>query len=95
LLHIANSIETCGPVWAYWAYPMERYCGGLQRAIQSHRFPFASLDKRVRDLAQLDQIKTIYNLQRALDLTTRSKIEERGIRIATRRLIFLFSRARH
>ncbi|KDQ09486.1 hypothetical protein BOTBODRAFT_84773, partial [Botryobasidium botryosum FD-172 SS1] len=60
LLHLADSIEACGPAWAYWTYAMERYCGGLQRAIRNRRFPFASLDKRVRDLAQLDQIKTRY-----------------------------------
>ncbi|KDQ11951.1 hypothetical protein BOTBODRAFT_79689, partial [Botryobasidium botryosum FD-172 SS1] len=60
LLHIADFIQACGPVWCYWAYPMERYCGSLQRAIVSRRFPFASLDKRVRDVAQLDQLKSLY-----------------------------------
>ena len=30
LLHTADNIEYCGPVWAYWAFPMERYCSVLQ-----------------------------------------------------------------
>ncbi|THH16136.1 hypothetical protein EW146_g4451 [Bondarzewia mesenterica] len=44
LLHIADSIEACGPVWAYWAFPMERYCSLIRPAIKSRKHPFASLD---------------------------------------------------
>ncbi|KAG8746735.1 hypothetical protein FRC11_012618, partial [Ceratobasidium sp. 423] len=29
LLHIADDIENMGPVWAYWAFPMECFCGAL------------------------------------------------------------------
>lgn len=35
LLHLADGIEACGPVWAYWAFPMERFCGILQPWIKS------------------------------------------------------------
>ncbi|KAL1684480.1 hypothetical protein GGG16DRAFT_68216, partial [Schizophyllum commune] len=35
LLHIADSIEAMGPVWTYWAFPMERFCGRMQRAVRS------------------------------------------------------------
>ncbi|PPR00475.1 hypothetical protein CVT26_009682 [Gymnopilus dilepis] len=62
LLHIADSIEECGPVWAYWAFPMERFCGILQPCIKSRRFPFANLDNHVKAVAQLSHIKTRYNL---------------------------------
>lgn len=82
LLHIADSIEACGPVWCYWAYPMERFCGALLRTMKSRRFPFTSLDKRVCDLAQLSQIKTLFDLHEELDLSTCRKVEENGIRIA-------------
>ncbi|KAF9471530.1 hypothetical protein BDN70DRAFT_909338 [Pholiota conissans] len=34
LLHIANSINACGPVWCYWAFPMEHYCGKLHPALR-------------------------------------------------------------
>ncbi|TFK65416.1 hypothetical protein BDN72DRAFT_773358 [Pluteus cervinus] len=57
LLHIADGIEEWGPVWCYWAFPMERYCGKLQPAFRSRRFPYASLDRFVVEDAQLSQIK--------------------------------------
>ncbi|KAJ7131920.1 hypothetical protein C8R46DRAFT_924112 [Mycena filopes] len=57
LLHIADGIEATGPVWAYWAFPMERFCGRLQPCIKSRRFPFASIDGHVVAMAQLSIIK--------------------------------------
>lgn len=68
LLHIADSIKAVGPVWCYWAFPMERYCGALQPAIQSRRFPYASLDRHIVEDAQLTQIKTVYNVTQELSL---------------------------
>ncbi|OSD02646.1 hypothetical protein PYCCODRAFT_1367075 [Trametes coccinea BRFM310] len=63
LLHIADSIIFSGPVWASWAFPMERYCGALQPAIRSRRFPYASLNRYVVDQARLAQIKLVYGPQ--------------------------------
>ena len=57
LLHIADSIQASGPVWTAWAFPMERYCGALQPAIRSRRFPYSSLNCYVVDWARLTQIK--------------------------------------
>jgi hypothetical protein len=68
LLHIADSIEASGPVWASWAFPTERHCGSLIPAIKSHRFPFQSLDRYVIELAQLTQAKMQYNLEGLLSL---------------------------
>ena len=68
LLHIADRIEFVGPVWCYWAFPMERYCNRLKPAIRSRRFPYASLDRFVLEDAQLTQIKAIYNLSEELAL---------------------------
>ena len=56
----ADFIEALGPVWAYWAYPMERECGKIQRAAKGHRFPWASVDKVVLHQAQLDMVKLRY-----------------------------------
>ncbi|KDQ10505.1 hypothetical protein BOTBODRAFT_163812 [Botryobasidium botryosum FD-172 SS1] len=78
LLHIADSIEQCGPVWAYWCFAVERFCGSLLRTIRNRRFPFACLDRRIRDIAQLDQIKVRYNLSKILDLSLRGQIKDRG-----------------
>ena len=70
LLHIADAIEAAGPVWVYWAFAMERYCGFLKRdGIQNRRKPFESLDIRVRHVAQLNRTKIIYNLVDLLSLT--------------------------
>ena len=68
LLHIADAIKALGPVWAYWAFPMERYCGALQRAIQNRRFPYASASRFVIETAQLNQISDLYNVAEALAL---------------------------
>ncbi|KAJ6559311.1 hypothetical protein B0H10DRAFT_1845888 [Mycena sp. CBHHK59/15] len=68
LLHIADGIEAAGPVWAYWVFPMERFCSRLQPCIKSRRFPFASIDAHVVATAQLDIIKTTHGLGDALRL---------------------------
>jgi hypothetical protein len=71
-LHIADSIKAIGPVWCYWAFPVERYCGTLQRSILSRRFPFASLDRFVAETAQLSQIANLYDVADVLTLQTPS-----------------------
>ncbi|KIL55189.1 hypothetical protein M378DRAFT_53490, partial [Amanita muscaria Koide BX008] len=63
LLHIAPSIRAMGPVWAYWAFPMERYCGTLGPIIKSRRHPYKSIDHYVTACAQLTQTKLLYNVQ--------------------------------
>ncbi|KAJ7017634.1 hypothetical protein C8F04DRAFT_1017428 [Mycena alexandri] len=62
LLHIADGIEDVGPIWAYWAFPMERFCGRLQPCIKSRRFPFASIDGHVVATAQLAVVKVRHGL---------------------------------
>lgn len=68
LLHIADSIKFMGPVWCYWAFPMERHCGRLQRAIRSRRFPYVALDRYVVESSQLVQINAIYDVGSELSL---------------------------
>ncbi|KAG9084992.1 hypothetical protein FRC06_003777 [Ceratobasidium sp. 370] len=71
LLHIADEIEGLGPVWCYWAFPMERFCGALACANKSRRFPYSSLNRHVIHVAQLAQIKLIYGLAEELNLDKR------------------------
>jgi hypothetical protein len=68
LLHIADDIRQVGPVWCYWAFAMERYCGLLATSRKSRRDPFVSLSRRIRDIVQLNQIKVKYNLADQLNL---------------------------
>ncbi|PPR05927.1 hypothetical protein CVT24_006665, partial [Panaeolus cyanescens] len=68
LLHIADGIRACGPVWAYWAYPMERHCNTLLPAIRSRRHPFAAIAAFVTAMAHLHQIRLKYNAIKSLQL---------------------------
>lgn len=55
-----------GPVWAYWAFPMERYCGDIGRHIKSRRHPYKSIDTYVTSQAHLAQIRLLYDLDKEL-----------------------------
>ena len=68
-----------GPVWCYWAFPVERFCGSLLPAVKSRKHPYACLDHRVRDIAQLSQIKVLYGLTRELDLSDRGEVMKSGV----------------
>ncbi|KAJ1560360.1 hypothetical protein HK405_007385 [Cladochytrium tenue] len=43
LLHVADNVEQLGPMWAYWNFPTERFCGKLGRAVKSRRHPWTNL----------------------------------------------------
>lgn len=68
LLHIADFIEAIGPVWACWAFPMERFCGKLLTKIRNRRFPWSNIDAYLLGAAQLSQIKLRFNLEDELRL---------------------------
>jgi hypothetical protein len=57
-----------GPVWAYWAFPMERYCGDIGRNIKSRRFPYAAINKYITSQAQLTHVTLLYGLHDQLSL---------------------------
>ncbi|KZO91287.1 hypothetical protein CALVIDRAFT_489305, partial [Calocera viscosa TUFC12733] len=60
LLHVAACVEWTGPVWAYWAFPMERYCGQLQSAVTGRLNPYPGIDRHIRQLCQWEQLKLKY-----------------------------------
>jgi len=68
LLHIAPTIRAMGPVWAYWAFPMEHHCGEILHNIRSQWFSYASINKYVTSQAQLTHITLLYNLHEKLQL---------------------------
>ena len=72
LLHLADDIRRAGPVWCYWAFSMERFCGMLANSGKSRRFPYVSLSNRICDIAQLNQIKILYGLEKELNLDDES-----------------------
>ena len=68
LLHLADSIEAVGPVWTYWAFPMERFCGTVQRHIKSRRFPFSSIDRYLVSVTRLEHLGIRFNIRETLAL---------------------------
>ena len=63
LFHEADRILSCGPVWAFWAFPMEHYCNVLKRALGKSRwFPYEAINRFVVEDAWLTQIKIYYGL---------------------------------
>ena len=62
LLHVADTIERIGPVWAWWSFPIERQCGRLQQYITNKRHPFANLDNHITLANQFKMAKLIYNI---------------------------------
>ncbi|KAF7336408.1 hypothetical protein MSAN_02294800 [Mycena sanguinolenta] len=60
-----GSADPCGVTGHF---PMERYCGSIQPGIRSRRFPWASIDRYVLEIAQLTQIKARYNVVEELAL---------------------------
>jgi hypothetical protein len=69
LLHVVDYIEQQGPVYRYWAFVMERFCGSLLPAIRSRKWPNASVKRRALEIAQLANTKIYYGLVDALSLS--------------------------
>lgn len=69
LLHIADGIKATGPVWAAWAFVMERYCGYIKRnTVRSRKHALASIDNRILETTQLEMAKMRYGLTKKLSL---------------------------
>ncbi|CAE6442787.1 unnamed protein product [Rhizoctonia solani] len=62
LLHVADSLEYMGPLWCYWAYPMERFCSFIINSVKSRRYPYANIDERILNRARLKIILHKYRL---------------------------------
>jgi hypothetical protein len=78
LLHVVDGMEAAGPVWTYWAFPTERFCGRLLPEIRSRRHPFSNLDNFIVASANLSQLKIMYNLDEELSLRPKKAKVLRG-----------------
>ncbi|KAG8961974.1 hypothetical protein FRC05_005650 [Tulasnella sp. 425] len=65
-LQLVDMMEQSGPLWAYWCWVMERFCGHLARAISSRKHPYASLNRRIHEIQSLHAIRHIYRLEAEL-----------------------------
>ncbi|KAF8698914.1 Transposase family tnp2, partial [Rhizoctonia solani] len=53
LLHIADDVLQCGPVWVAWSFSIERYCREIVGCAKSKVVPYAAIDQHVLQMAQL------------------------------------------
>lgn len=69
-IHLVDMIENSGPLWAYWTWAMERYCGLLSRAVSSRKHPYSSLNRRILEIQTLHSIRNMYDLDKRLPIYT-------------------------
>jgi hypothetical protein len=62
LLQVADSIQSLGPVWCYWAFPMEHCCSFIGTSVKSRRFPYTNIAHRICNTTQLKIICNLYSL---------------------------------
>ncbi|QRW02701.1 Transposase family tnp2 [Ceratobasidium sp. AG-Ba] len=62
LLHMVYYIRMTGPLWASWAYVMERICGYFLPAAKNRSQPYIHLDNHVARRAQMHIICHKYNM---------------------------------
>ncbi|KAG8732066.1 hypothetical protein FRC10_001260, partial [Ceratobasidium sp. 414] len=60
LLHVADDVLRCGPVWAYWSFIVERYCREVTACARQRTVPFSTIDKFVLQAAQLSTVAMRY-----------------------------------
>ncbi|QRV80956.1 Transposase family tnp2 [Ceratobasidium sp. AG-Ba] len=56
LLHVADDVLICGPVWVTWSYLTERYCREIIACTRQRVVPFATVARFVLQLAQLSAV---------------------------------------
>jgi len=63
LLHLVNSIQTTGPCWATWQFPMERLCGMLLPLVRSKLHPYQSLINNITLRERFNHLQFYSNIQ--------------------------------
>jgi hypothetical protein len=62
LLHIPYYLRRSGPLWASWAFVMERFCGQILPAVKNRTQPYQHLDNYVQRRAQMQVVSKIFDL---------------------------------
>ncbi|KAB5587887.1 Transposase family Tnp2 protein [Ceratobasidium theobromae] len=62
LIHLPSYIRQTGPLWASWAFVMERFCGHLLPAVKNRTRPYEHLDNYVQRRAQMQVVSCLYGL---------------------------------
>ncbi|KAF8594035.1 hypothetical protein BDV93DRAFT_581255, partial [Ceratobasidium sp. AG-I] len=56
LLHVADDVLRCGPVWVSWSFSIEQYCRDVTACARSKVVPFSAVKKHVLQMAQLSAV---------------------------------------
>ncbi|KAG8692847.1 hypothetical protein FRC08_009492 [Ceratobasidium sp. 394] len=56
LLHVADDVLRCGPVWVYWSFSTERYCREVVACTKSKVVPYSAINKFLLQMVQLATI---------------------------------------
>ncbi|KAF9223907.1 hypothetical protein BS17DRAFT_754034 [Gyrodon lividus] len=69
LLHLAQGIRDCSPVWTTWTFYMEHFCALLQNNLQYRSHPWSNLNKSVlhMHMAYLEQLTVRFNVSDELE----------------------------
>ncbi|QRV83928.1 Retrovirus-related Pol polyprotein from transposon [Ceratobasidium sp. AG-Ba] len=87
LLHIPYYIRVTGPLWASWAFVMERFCGHLLPAVRNRYQPYRHLDNYVMRSAQMKVVCHTYGLPTLARSTVKWTYEGRE-RMSTREVMY-------
>jgi len=71
MLHIANDLRQCGPVWTTWTFFLERYCQKFKLALKSRVQPWGNLNREVLYTTYLQQTVLRYDVREEVSLSNR------------------------
>ncbi|KAB5588211.1 Transposase family Tnp2 protein [Ceratobasidium theobromae] len=87
LLHMPFYLRKTGPLWASWAFVMERFCGHLLPAVKNRARPYDHLDNYVQRRAQMQIVSNVFNLPSLSKPIVKYRCVE-GVEISTRETIY-------
>ncbi|CAE6504462.1 unnamed protein product [Rhizoctonia solani] len=64
LLHVADDVLRCGPVWVAWSFSIERYCREIVGCAKSKVVPYPTINRHVLQMSQLAAVATRFPLIR-------------------------------
>ncbi|KAB5587991.1 hypothetical protein CTheo_8568 [Ceratobasidium theobromae] len=88
ILHIPFYLRQTGPLWASWAFVMERFCGHLVPAVKNRIRPYDHLDNYVQRHAQMQIVSVVYNLPVLSHTPAAKHHTEGGVEISSRETIY-------
>ncbi|CAE7185763.1 unnamed protein product [Rhizoctonia solani] len=64
LLHVADDVLRCGPVWVAWSFSIERYCREIVGCAKSKVVPYVSINRHILQMSQLAAVASRFPIIR-------------------------------